>query len=119
MNTSDVLVWGTDDADGAKERDKNALYRNLDAVREGRSIDTGPELAGAIYFTTVLSLPLVVEQLVPRLATALAYPRLEPSALEQRAAGTTGGCVLWSTRRWAAHCESSMWPARDARPTAS
>lgn len=32
---------------------------------------TGGELAGAIYFTTVLSLPYVLDELVPQLAEAL------------------------------------------------
>lgn len=47
------------------------LTETLYAVRERRSIDTGPVLAAAIYFMSVLSLPLVLEQLVPKLSTAL------------------------------------------------
>lgn len=49
------------------------LTETLYAVREGRSVDTEPVLAAAIYFTNVLSLPLPLplEQLVPKLSTAL------------------------------------------------
>lgn len=71
LDVADVLVWGTDDAPGARDRDKNPVYQRLSAVRAGRSVDTGAELAGAIYFTSVLSLPYVVDTLVPMLAKAL------------------------------------------------
>ena len=71
LDVADVLIWGTDDAAGARDRDKTPVYQRLAAVRAGRSIDTGAELAGAIYFTSVLSLPHVVDTLVPLLAKAL------------------------------------------------
>lgn len=48
------------------------LYRNLEEVREGRLVFTDGVSAGAIYFTGVLSLPFVLEQLVPALASAVA-----------------------------------------------
>lgn len=71
LNSADVLVWGTE-----ADADKTALqkvpgFANLEPVRAGRSIYTGGELAGAIYFTSPLSLPYVVDKLVPQLATAL------------------------------------------------
>lgn len=71
LDVADILVWGTDDAAGARDRDKNPVYQRLSAVRSGRSLDTGAELAGAIYFTSVLSLPYVVDTLVPMLAKAV------------------------------------------------
>lgn len=67
LDAADVLIWATDDPDGTVDRNKNALCQRLAAVREKRSVDTGAELAAATYFTSVLSLGLVLDQLVPKL----------------------------------------------------
>ncbi|MET0694823.1 MAG: ABC transporter substrate-binding protein [Propionibacteriaceae bacterium] len=72
LDAADVLIWATEDDKAKAELEKNKLFGQLRAVREGRSLYTGGELAGAIYFSTVLSLPYVVDQLVPQLAEALA-----------------------------------------------
>ncbi|MFT4215644.1 MAG: ABC transporter substrate-binding protein [Micropruina sp.] len=71
LNAADVLVWGTE-----KDTDRAALekvpgFTSLAAVKTGRSVYTGGELAGAIYFSSPLSLPYVVDTLVPMLADAL------------------------------------------------
>lgn len=71
LNAADVLVWGTE-----KDADRTALekvpgFAALNAVKAGRSLYTGGELAGAIYFASPLSLPYVVDRLVPMLAGAL------------------------------------------------
>ena len=71
LNSADVLVWGTE-----KDADRAALakvpgFANLTPVKAGRSVYTGGELAGAIYFASPLSLPYVVDKLVPMLATAM------------------------------------------------
>ena len=71
LNAADVLIWATEN-DGAKaELAKNKLFGQLDAVKAGRSLYTGGELAGAIYFSTVLSLPYVLDTLVPQLDEVL------------------------------------------------
>jgi iron complex transport system substrate-binding protein len=49
LDTADVLVWATDDAASREKVTKNKVYQALQAVRTGRSLETGPELAGAIY----------------------------------------------------------------------
>ncbi|MET1004780.1 MAG: ABC transporter substrate-binding protein, partial [Propionibacteriaceae bacterium] len=72
LDAADMLIWATEDDKAKAELEKNKLFGQLKAVREGRSTYTGGELAGAIYFSTVLSLPYVVDQLVPQLAEALA-----------------------------------------------
>lgn len=46
-------------------------FTSLTAVKAGRSLYTGGELAGAIYFASPLSLPHVVDTLVPMLSGAL------------------------------------------------
>ncbi|AKU19281.1 hypothetical protein VV02_24555 [Luteipulveratus mongoliensis] len=68
LNAADILVWGTE-----KDADRTALekvpgFQNLTAVKNKRSVYTGGELAGAIYFSSPLSLPYVVDKLVPMLA---------------------------------------------------
>ena len=71
LNAGDVLIWATEDDTAKAELEKNKLFGQLEAVKAGRSIYTGGELAGAIYFATVLSLPYVVDELVPQLQKAL------------------------------------------------
>lgn len=71
LNAADVLVWGTE-----KDSDRTALekvpgFTSLKAVKAGRSIYTGGELAGAIYFASPLSLPYVADKLVPQLSKVL------------------------------------------------
>lgn len=53
--------------------ESNPLYSRLDAVAEGRDIylDYLDELAGALSFSSPLSLPYALEQMVPRLAAAV------------------------------------------------
>ena len=71
LDQSDVLVWGTEsDADRAAF-EADPIFQRLEATRTDRNVFTGGELAGAIYFTSLLSLPYVVQELVPLLADAL------------------------------------------------
>jgi iron complex transport system substrate-binding protein len=72
LDQADVLVWGTEtDADRAAF-EADPVFRRLEAYRKDRNVYTGGELAGAIYFTSLLSLPYVVRELVPLLAAVLA-----------------------------------------------
>lgn len=71
LNAGDVLIWATEDDKAKTELAKNKLFGRLEAVQAGRSVYTGGELAGAIYFSTVLSLPYVLDTLVPQLEKAL------------------------------------------------
>ncbi|HEY5979307.1 MAG TPA: ABC transporter substrate-binding protein [Microlunatus sp.] len=71
LDAGDVLIWATEDDQAKAELEKNKLFAQLEAVKAGRSLYTGGELAGAIYFSTVLSLPFVLDQLVPQLERAL------------------------------------------------
>lgn len=71
LNAGDVLIWATEDDKAKAELAKNKLFGQLEAVKAGRSIYTGGELAGAIYFATVLSLPYVLDTLLPQLEQAL------------------------------------------------
>ena len=71
LDAGEVLIWATENDQAKAELEKNKLFGQLDAVKAGRSLYTGGELAGAIYFSTVLSLPFVLDQLVPELEKAL------------------------------------------------
>lgn len=71
LNSADVLIWGTEKDSDKAALEKVAGFKNLTAVKQGRSIYTGGELAGAIYFSSPLSLPYVVQKLVPQLNSAI------------------------------------------------
>lgn len=61
--------------DGGRETlEQDKLYRQLAVVREDRAIvlETSDTLAGALLFGTVLSLPYLLDEMVPRLSRSLA-----------------------------------------------
>ncbi|MCS6847077.1 MAG: iron-siderophore ABC transporter substrate-binding protein [Anaerolineae bacterium] len=73
----DVLLW-TASPEQRKRVEENSVYQNLKVVKEGRVIwldGTGAaesDMTGpALVFSSVLSLPIVFEQLVPQLAKAV------------------------------------------------
>lgn len=77
---ADVLVW-IDAAEGEGPLDQD-LYQQLDVAQEGREIliDSSSELGGAMSFSSVLSLPFVLDELVPRLEAAIdGDPATEPA----------------------------------------
>ena len=66
-----MLIWSTEsDADRAGLLADPAVAA-LRATRQNRNVFTGNELAGAIAFSSVLSYPVVADQLPPLLAKAL------------------------------------------------
>jgi iron complex transport system substrate-binding protein len=72
LDDADVLIWGTEtDTDRAALEDLS-VYRSLRAVQGGNLVFTDDVLAGAICFTSPLSLPYVLDELVPRLERAVA-----------------------------------------------
>jgi iron complex transport system substrate-binding protein len=72
LDAADVLLWATErPADRAALEDE-PIYRTLEEVEAGRLVFTDGVTAGAIYFTSVLSLPYVLDQLVPALESTLA-----------------------------------------------
>jgi iron complex transport system substrate-binding protein len=71
MNDAKVIVWGTDTVEDGKDIENDKILGKLDAVANGRSIYTGEPLTSAIYFSSILSLPYVLDELVPRLEKVL------------------------------------------------
>lgn len=73
---TDVMVW-TINAEQRATLEENAIYQQLRAVREGRTVfldtsGTSGDLVGpALVFSSVLSLPIVFDQLVPQLSAAV------------------------------------------------
>lgn len=68
----DALVWPADDST-AGVLGGDALYRSIDVVSQGREVfvqDTEP-LSDAVSFVTPLSIPFVLDELVPRLGSAV------------------------------------------------
>jgi len=71
LNTADVLIWTTQsEADEAGLRADPTLQQ-LTATAQNRNVFTGKELAGAIAFSSPLSLPAVADQLPPLVNAAL------------------------------------------------
>jgi iron complex transport system substrate-binding protein len=71
---TDVLVWLIDDY--AKDKAKvqaDPLYAALNVKKQGRDVflTNAEELGGAAAFVTVLSVPFLLDGLVPQLATAI------------------------------------------------
>lgn len=72
LNAGKVLIWATETPQARTDMEAQPLYRALRPVKQGNLVFTDGELAGAIYFTTPLSLPLVLDRLVPLLEKAVA-----------------------------------------------
>ena len=72
LDAGDVLLWATEGPGDRDALEAEPLYGNLRAVKEGTLVFTDGVTAGAIYFTSPLSLPFVLEQIVPAFASTLA-----------------------------------------------
>ena len=72
LDDADVLIWGTEGPEDRANLEAEPLYNALEPVQDGKLVFTDGVTAGAIYFTSPLSLPFVLEQLVPALASTLA-----------------------------------------------
>lgn len=71
LESADVLVWGTENPGDRAQLEKEPVYNALEPVQDGNLVFTDGVTAGAIYFTSVLSLPHVIDKLVPALSAAL------------------------------------------------
>ncbi len=69
---ADVIVFATESADAIPQLLAFGTTASLSAVKNGRTVYTDAELAGAIYFLTPLSQKYVIDKLVPRLVEAVA-----------------------------------------------
>lgn len=72
LNSADVLIWGTEKDSDRTALENEPLVAGLGPMSSGQVVYTDAVTAGAIYFTSLLSLPHVIDVLVPALADALA-----------------------------------------------
>ncbi|WP_027007391.1 ABC transporter substrate-binding protein [Conexibacter woesei] len=69
---TDVQVFATEKPGDVGNLLKIPTFRGLNAVKGHHTIFTDATLSGAMYFTTPLSLPYVLDHLTPQLAAAVA-----------------------------------------------
>lgn len=72
LDVADVLLWGTENPADRTALESEPVYEGLRAVEDGRQVFTDGVTAGAIYFTSLLSLPYVIDKLTPAFASTLA-----------------------------------------------
>ena len=68
---SDVMVWLSYDADTQATVEADPLYPTLRAAQEGRSVFLTEEETAAFGFSTVLSIPYLLDTFVAKLASAV------------------------------------------------
>ncbi len=71
LGQADVLVWGTESDEQSTALRADPVITKLGSSLLNRSIFTSKELAGAINFSSPLSLTYVVDNMVPQLARIL------------------------------------------------
>ena len=67
----DVLLWISADPAIIQAIKDNPLRQQLEAAATGREIFLGQQQAGAFSFSSVLSLPVLLDTLVPQLEAAV------------------------------------------------
>ena len=72
LNAADLLIWGTESQDDVTALEAEPFVAAIDAMKKKSVVYTDGVTAGAIYFTSPLSLPYVIDALVPALADAVA-----------------------------------------------
>jgi iron complex transport system substrate-binding protein len=72
LDAADVLVWATESPEDRTNLEAVPVYGALEEVQAGRLVFTDGLTAGAIYFTSPLSLPYALDKLVPALSSTLA-----------------------------------------------
>ncbi|CAH0234903.1 ABC transporter substrate-binding protein [Microbacterium foliorum] len=72
LNSADVLIWGTESDDDIAALEDEPFVTAISAMQNSSVVYTDGVTAGAIYFTSALSLPYVLDALVPALADAVA-----------------------------------------------
>lgn len=82
LNSADGLIWGTEQDSDRTALENEPLVAALTPMKTGQVVYTDGVTAGAIYFTSLLSLPHVIDALVPAVAEALAGQG--PSATERK-----------------------------------
>ena len=72
LGVADVLIWTTESDDEQARLVADPTFTQLSSTALKRNVFTGKDLAGAIAFSSPLSLPVVATQLPPMLAKVVA-----------------------------------------------
>lgn len=67
LNDAKVLVWGNEGEEDEADIRADKVLSELDAMKAGRVVFTGGTVTSAIYFGTILSVPFVLDAVVPQL----------------------------------------------------
>ncbi|MDT5009280.1 MAG: iron complex transport system substrate-binding protein [Mycobacterium sp.] len=71
LGVADALIWTTESDDEQARLIADPTFAQLKSTLAQRNVFTGKDLAGAIAFSSPLSLPVVADQLPPMLAKAI------------------------------------------------
>ena len=71
LDGADVVVWKTESDEQQAALVADSTFAALRSTENGRNVFTGKDLAGALAFTSVLSYPVVADQLPPMIAHVL------------------------------------------------
>ena len=74
LDMADVVLWVVETPQQQATVQDDPVYQQLAVARDGRSVFASEQVAAALSFNTVLSLPLVLDELVPTLAEAVTRP---------------------------------------------
>jgi iron complex transport system substrate-binding protein len=71
LDTADVVVWKTQSDEEQAALVVDPVFAALKSTKTNRNVFTGKDLAGALAFTSVLSYPVVADQLPPMISKVL------------------------------------------------
>jgi iron complex transport system substrate-binding protein len=71
LDAADVVVWKTENDQDQAALVADPMFVELKSTKANRNVFTGKDLAGAIAFSSVLSYPVVADQLPPMIARVL------------------------------------------------
>lgn len=71
LGSADVLIWTTESDDQQARLTADPTFAQLKSTAAKRNVFTGKDLAGAIAFSSPLSLPVVGDQLPPMIAKVI------------------------------------------------
>ena len=71
LDAADVVVWKTQSDEEQAALVADPVFAALKSTKTNRNVFTGKDLAGALAFTSVLSYPVVAEQLPPMISKVL------------------------------------------------
>lgn len=72
LNRADVVVWNVDTQADRDAVESNPIYQQLEMKRAGRDLFLDEQVNAALSYSTVLSLPVALDALVPQLAGKMA-----------------------------------------------